>query len=161
MRGLTLGDRHDIVIPSVPAAYRQDPDLEPHPLIMTAAELRRLRESLGLTVRDLAKVTGRNERNVHRWERGEAAIGRETAEALVELVQRTDEAVAGIVAAHTAGEPVLTYATDEDYRDAEPDASVARTLADGERVYWPASWHRSVADRAAQQLLGARIAYRK
>jgi len=147
MRGLTLGDRPAIVIPTVPPAYRKAIAVERHPLLMTDAELRCLREQLGLSVRDLAKAVNRHERNVHRWENGEQAISRETAEALQSLVAYTDATVNALVALG-GGEAITTYRNDEAFHEA----------FDAGALKLPASWHRAVAWRAAQQT-GAAITY--
>lgn len=147
MRGLTLGDRPAIVIPTVPPAYRKATAVERHPLLMTDAELRCLREQLGLSVRDLAKAVGRHERNVHRWENGEQAISRETADAVQELVAFTNATVTALV--DGGGETIATYRNDQTFH--ENFETGARNL--------PASWHRAVAWRAAKQIPGATVRY--
>jgi DNA-binding transcriptional regulator YiaG len=149
MRGLTLGDRPAIVIPTVPPAYRKATAVERHPLLMTDAELRCLREQLGLSVRELGRAVGRHERNVHRWESGDHAISRDTADELQALVSYTETAVADLAASHPAGTTIVTYRADGDM----PDHIKKR----GDREL-SASWHRAVAWRAAQQT-GATVTY--
>ena len=151
MRGLTLAAPQAIVIPSAPAAYRKGHTVERHPLMMTAAELRCLREvELGLSIRELAKALGLNERNVYRWEGGEHALARDTADKLAALVAYTEAAVKSLVAAHEPGEAIATYRADEAFRE----------HVDTGGLVLSAQWHRAVAWRAAQQISGATIVYR-
>lgn len=147
MRGVTLAARPAIVFPT--AAYRKARPVERHPLIMTAAELRCLRESLGLTIRALAKAVNHTERNISRWENAEQPISRRSAEALVDLVAYTDETLAAVVATHASGSTIITYRSDEEFQ--ERFDTGGRALS--------ASWHRMVAWRAAQQIPGAVITY--
>lgn len=150
MRGLTLAERPAIVIPSAPAAYRKGHTVERHPLMMTAAELRCLREvELGLSIRELARAIGRDERNVYRWEGGEHAIARDTADKLAALVSYSEAAVTALVAAHEPGGAVITYRDDKTFRD----------HVDTGALVLSAAWHRRVAWRAAQQIPGASITY--
>lgn len=149
MRGLTLDAPPAIVIPSAPVAYRKGHTVERHPLMMTAAELRCLRESLGLNVRDLAKAIGRTERNVYRWEAGEHSLARGTADALAALVAYTDAAVTALVEAYEPDAAITTYRTDEEFR-AHVDTGILELSA---------QWHRAVVWRAAQQIPGATITY--
>lgn len=137
-----------------------------HPSEMTPAALLCTREGLGLSMTDLAAVLGLEARDaadspelnrsqrqprrlsaktVKRWERG-WPISEANAAAFEALIAYTDEAVRAIVEAWRPGEPIVTYMDDEAFRAAEP--GVWRSL--------PASWHRAVARRAAEQT-GARI----
>jgi transcriptional regulator with XRE-family HTH domain len=141
---------------------------------MTPAELRCLRETLGLTITELAVVLGLdaraappiaeqepalarsarkaeplNERTVRRWETGAPTISKPNGEAFARLLAYTDQAIAALVDGHRPGQPIITHANDHDLRRAHPDL-------------WPslpASWHRAVAWRAAQQIPGAVITY--
>lgn len=142
------------------------------PSAMTSAELRCLRETLGLSIAELAAVLGLDARvaepgpdepalassarklraldrkTINRWERDVQPISRPNGEAFARLVAYTDRAVADIVDQVEPGSPIVTYADDEALRVAEPEL-------------WPslpASWHRAVAWRAAQQT-GAAITY--
>jgi len=123
------------------------------PSVMTPAELRCLRESLGLTITELAvgirHPGSLNERTVRRWESGPHSISKPNAEALARLVAYTDDSVRAIVEAHRPGAPIITYWDDEALHKAEP----------GLWPSIPASWHRAVAWRAAQQIPGAVITY--
>jgi predicted transcriptional regulator len=115
-----------------------------HPLIMTNAELRGLRWSLGLSVVDLAKALGVGERTPHAWERGERPISRPAAEKLQALVVYTDEAVAALAERKS----IVTYADEETFRAA----------VNTEPWVLSASWHRAVAWRARERS-GARVSY--
>lgn len=143
------------------------------PSAMTSAELRCLRESLGLSIAELAAVLGLDARaaapgpdepalagsarkprpldrkTINRWERDLQPISKANAEALVRLLVYTDEAVAVIVDEHESGAPIVTYADDAALRGAEPELWMSL----------PASWHRAVAWRAAQQIPGATVRY--
>jgi len=128
--------------------------LEREPSEMTPAELRCLRESLGMTITELALCVRHprslNERTVRRWESGPHSISKPNAEAFARLVAYTDDSVHAIVEAHRPGAPITTYWDDEALHQAEPGLWPAL----------PASWHRAVAWRAAQQIPGATIDYR-
>lgn len=145
MRGMTLAARPAIVIPTAVTAWKARP--VKHPLLMTAAELRCLRERLGLTTRALAAAIGRTERNVARWETGPQRISRETADALIDLVSYTDEAVDAL--AETQAETIMVYRTDEEFRAIEDT---------GKRVL-SAAWHRMVAGRAAERIPDSVVIY--
>lgn len=121
-----------------------------HPLLMTTAELRCLRESLGMTVRDLALAIGWHERNVHRWESGDSAVTRAAADALNDLVAFTDRLVDQLAEAHPAGSTITVY---PDGKASLPDELAAY----GDRRL-SAAWYRAAAWRAADRT-GARIAY--
>jgi len=140
---------------------------------MTSAELRCLRESLGLSIAELAAVLGLDARaatpgpeepalassarkarpldrkTINRWERDLQPISKANAEALTRLVLYTDRAVAAIIEAYEPGRPLITYADGVELHAAEP--GLWATL--------PASWHRSVVWRAAQQIPGVTITY--
>lgn len=145
MRGMTLAARPAIVIATAVTAWKAT--VERHPLIMTAAELRCLRERLGLSTRALAAAIGRSERNVARWENGQQRLARETADALVDLADYTDAAVDALVAA--APDTISVYRNDAAFRAHEDT---------GDRVL-SAAWHRMVAARAAERIPGAVITY--
>jgi DNA-binding transcriptional regulator YiaG len=143
---MTLAARPAIVIPTAVTAWKAI--VERHPLIMTTAELRCLRERLGLTPAALAAAIGRSERNVRRWENGEQRISRETADAMIALASYTDAAVDALVEA--APSTITVYRDDEAFRAHEDTGS--RVLS--------AAWHRMVAARTAERIPGSVIAYR-
>ena len=146
MRGMTLAARPAIVIATAVTAWKAT--VERHPLIMTTAELRCLRERLGLTPGALAAAIGRSERNVRRWENGEQRISRDTADAMIALAAFTDAAVDALVEAAPA---TITV-----YRD---DAAFRALEDTGGRVL-SAAWHRMVAVRAAERSPNSVITYR-
>lgn len=116
---------------------------------MTDAELRVVREWLGLTTRWLADHLGVAERTVHRWENGASPI----PDGVRLAVERIEEQTANVVTAAVAtlndarDAAMLTYRTDADYRAHHPEQP------------WPASWHRAVAARIAHEVPGLEIAY--
>lgn len=118
-------------------------------LPMSAAEFRCLREWLGLTTRWLADKLDVAERTVHRWEADVSPIPAGVADALLALSEQTY----GIL--NTAIDEMLdlpdpaiaTYRTDEEFAAAQPEAG------------WPASWHRALCARVADEVPGLRITY--
>lgn len=117
---------------------------------MSAAELRVVREHLGLTTRWVAARLDVQERTVHRWESGESPIPdgvRMQVEAWKD--DTAQSATVGVAALLDARDPVVvTYRTDIDYLAHEPAGG------------WCASWHRAVVARVAQEVPGLRIGYR-
>lgn len=116
---------------------------------MSDAEFRCLRDWLGLTVAWLAGHLGVAERSVHRWEAGTQRVPEGVAAELLRLSEVTYGVVDGLVdaLADTPEPAVLTYRTDADYRRHHPE------------VDWPASWHRAVCARLADEVPGLRIGY--
>lgn len=117
--------------------------------LMTAAELRVVREYLGLTIEWLCADLDVQGRTGRRWESGESPIPDGVRARIEEIEQQTaalvDEAIA---ACRDAREPeMLTYRSDADYRMHHPEAA------------WPASWHRAVVGRVAQEVPGLVIDY--
>ncbi|MGN8245219.1 helix-turn-helix domain-containing protein [Cellulomonas soli] len=133
-----MSDKIDAVWPAVPADERMSP-----------AELRVVREYLGLTGEALAAYLGVSSRTVRHWEAGQFAVPdgvRLELEQLEEITARAvDDAVAQLL---DVPEPtVLVYRSDEEYRAAQPDTRL------------PASWHRAVIARAADRVPGLAIDY--
>lgn len=116
---------------------------------MTAAEMRVVREHLGLTTRWLADHLQVAERTVHRWENGQIRVPDGVRVAIEHLEQLTAQHVdAAIAACNDARDPALaTYRTDQDYRRHHPEQP------------WPAEWHRAVCARVAQEVPGLVITY--
>lgn len=126
-----------------------DPAGMPDDERMTAAELKVVREFLGLSGDWLAshlKVSGRT---VRHWEEGKYGIPDGVRLEVESLEARTGEFVAGVInALMDLPDPgVLTYRSDAEYHAATPENA------------WPASWHRAVVARVAQEVPGLRIAY--
>jgi DNA-binding XRE family transcriptional regulator len=122
-----------------------DPDIDR----MTDAELKVVREHLGLTTRWLAEHLQVAERTVHRWEMGVSSI----PDGVRVTMERLEQVTAGLVGAavdacNDARDPtMITYRTDGDYRAHYPEQS------------WPASWHRALVARVAHEVPGLAIEY--
>ena len=118
-------------------------------LLMSGAELRCLREWLGLTTRWLADHLGVAERSVHRWESGIREVPEGVAAEVLRLSEITYGVLNGLIdQLLDVPEPgVYTYMSDADYRAHHPEQD------------WPASWHRALCARLADEVPGLRIAY--
>lgn len=120
------------------------------PVEWNDAELRVVRERLGLTVRWLAGYLAVDERTVRRWETGEIAVSAEAGLVMAQLEADTEAVVSDAIATAEAiegGSAVIeTYRDDEHYKRATGDM-------------FPASWHRAMAARVAANLDGARVIY--
>lgn len=129
-------------------AYTDPPDM-PADERMTDAELRVIREHLGLSPEWLADHLDVSGRTVRHWEAGKYAIPDGVRLELEDLERRTGEFIDGLIPRLLdMPEPgVLTYRTDAEYHAAHPD------------VPFPASWHRAVVARLAQEVPGLAIAY--
>ena len=64
---------------------------------MTPAELRTLRDSLGLTAEQVAQMAGVRDRTVRRWEAGDWPVPQDVADALRRLDAQIEHHVAGAV----------------------------------------------------------------
>ena len=108
---------------------------------LTAAEVRAIREGLGVTAEWLADHLDIQTRTVQRWESGANAIKPLAVEALLVLEQQAADQVAEHVEAY-AKRPGLpsVLAIDDQGRDA-----------------WPSGWQRMIAFRVRQQVPGLRI----
>ena len=113
--------------------------------VMTSAEFRCLRELLGLTTAWLAARLGVAERTVQRWDHGHADIPLGVAETVEALREEADRQLDELIDRITADAPLVAYRTDE---DAQADGSG-----------WPASWHRALCGRAADEVPGLRLIY--
>lgn len=128
--------------------YTDPPDM-PDDERMTAAEFKVIREYLGLTGDWLAAHLTVSGRTVRHWEEGKYPIPDGVRLRIEEIETATDGMVGAAVAACLdARDPVmLTYRTDADYRTHHPG------------VAWPASWHRAIVARVAQEVPGLVIDY--
>ena len=126
-----------------------DPPGMPDDERMTPAEFKVVREFLGLTGDWLAAHLGVSPRTVRHWEQGKYAIPDGVRLAIEDLEARTGEFIAGAVEKlmDLPDPGVITYRDDAEYRAAHP--------ADD----WPASWHRAVVARIAQEVPGLSIAF--
>ena len=116
---------------------------------MSGAELRCVREWLGLTTRWLADHLGVAERSVHRWESGIREVPEGVAAEVLRLSEITYGVLNGLIdQLLDVPEPgVYTYMSDADYRSHHPEQD------------WPASWHRALCARLADEVPGLRIVY--
>lgn len=123
--------------------YTDPPDM-PDDERMQGVELKMVREWLALSGQELSDHLGVNARTVRSWEQGRDPIPDGVRLELERLEAQTGEAVGrGVAALMDAPEPaVRTYLTDEEYREHEPDS------------VFPASWHRRVVARIAQEVPG-------
>lgn len=126
-----------------------DPAGMPEDERMSPAEFRVVREYLGLTGDWLAAHLGVSPRTVRHWEQAKYAIPDGVRLEIEDLEQRTAEFVTGCVQQilDTPDPEVVTYRA-----DAEVPALPAAPR-------FPASWHRAVVARIAQEVPGLRISY--
>ncbi len=117
---------------------------------MTDAELRVVREFLGLTGEWLASRLGVQDRTWRRWEAGTSPIPDGVRVEVEQLEAETARVVGHLVeAAGSQADPELvTYRSDEQVREVLPSAE-----------FFPASWHRAVAARVAHEVPGLVIRY--
>ena len=110
--------------------------------VLTDAEFRVTRESLGLTLDATAERLGVHLRTVSRWEAGDAPIPPGVADTLREWVDQQDaQADAWAARLVDVPEPVLVI----------PRAGV--------REGWPAGWWRALAARVVEDVPGLRVTY--
>ncbi|MFB7548607.1 helix-turn-helix domain-containing protein [Streptomyces sp. NPDC056154] len=126
-----------------------DPPGTPEDERMTDAEFKVVREFLGLTGDWLAEHLEVSPRTVRHWEAGKYAIPDGVRLALEDLEARTAAFVGSIVKQlmDMPDPGVITYRSDVEYHAAHPE------------VPFPASWHRAVVARVAQEVPGLAIAY--
>lgn len=130
-------------------AHYSDPPGMPEDERMTPAEFKVVREFLGLTGDWLARHLRVNPRTVRSWEQGRDPIPDGVRLELEELERRTAAYVnAYIERLMDVPDPVVvTYRNDAEYRAADPDSP------------FPASWHRAVIARVAQEVPALSIVY--
>lgn len=116
---------------------------------MTDAELRVLREHLGMTGDALAAYLDVSDRTVRHWEAGKYAIPAGVATTVRALAADTRDAVDELAAQLlTHPEPAaVVYRTDAEYWAAEPTAQL------------PASWQRAVVGRVRELVDGLEVTY--
>lgn len=133
----------------MPERQYEDPPGMPEDERMTDAEFRVVREFLGLTGDWLAGHLGVSPRAVRHWEAGRYAIPDGVRQELEDLERRTGEFVSGVIEKllDMPDPGVYVYRTDAEYHAAVPDSP------------FPASWHRAVVARVAQEVPGLVIAY--
>lgn len=126
-----------------------DPPGMPEDERMTDAEFRVVREFLGLTGDWLAGHLGVSARTVRHWEQGKFAVPDGVRLAIEDLERRTGEFIGAVVeqVMDVADPVVLVYRSDGEYHQAHPE------------IAFPASWHRAVVARVAQEVPGLSITY--
>lgn len=126
-----------------------DPPGMPEDERMTDAEFKVVREYLGLTGDWLAEHLEVSPRTVRHWEAGKYAIPDGVRLALEDLEARTGAFIEGVVKQlmDMPDPGVITYRSDAEYHAAHPE------------VPFPASWHRAVVARVAQEVPALAIAY--
>jgi transcriptional regulator with XRE-family HTH domain len=126
-----------------------DPPGMPKDERMTDAEFKVVREYLGLTGDWLAAHLGVSPRTVRHWEQGKYPIPDGVRLTIEDLEARTAQFVGGIVdkLLDSSAEGLVTYRNDEEYHAAHPE------------IPFPASWHRAVVARVAQEVPTLAIAY--
>jgi hypothetical protein len=134
--------------------YTDPPDM-PEDERMTAIEFKAVREWLGVTAEWLADYLGVVLRTIRRWESGTTPIPDGVRLEIEGLEAATGQVVTNAInRLRDDRDPgVVTYRSDEDFRSSQPEA-IARTVQDGTVVRWPASWHRRVTMRIAQEVPG-------
>lgn len=118
---------------------------------MTPAEIRSIREHLGLSHTELAAFLSVDVRSVRRWEAGQQYIHDDNAESIRKLVDITGTAVRQrVINLRPRTNPTMVvYRFDEDMWAAHPEYAPL-----------PARWHRIIAARVGEQVPGLVIAYR-
>lgn len=116
---------------------------------MSGAELRCLREWLGLTTPWLADHLAVAERSIHRWEAGAREVPEGVADEVLRLSEITYDTLNGMAEAlmDLPDPGVTTYRSDEHYHAHHPEQD------------WPASYHRALCARLADEVPGLRIEY--
>ncbi|WP_026931248.1 DUF1870 family protein [Glycomyces tenuis] len=134
-----------------------DPPGMPENERMIGLEFKAVREWLGVSGPWLARCLNVNPRTIRDWEEGRSKI----PDRIRLEIERLEEVTAQIVGMNVdalmdAPEPaVATYYSDEDYHADRPgEETTARVHDDGTVVRWPASWHRRVLMRVAQEVPG-------
>jgi len=126
-----------------------DPPGMPDDERMTPAELKVVREFLGLSSAALAKYLGVSDRTVRHWEAGKYPVPDGVRIEIEKLEAYTAQFVADVVEKllDYPDPVVVTYPTDEEYHAAHPEIPL------------PASWHRAVIARVAQEVPGLSIVF--
>lgn len=129
-------------------AFTDPPDM-PDDERMTDAELRVVREFLGLTPEWLASHLKVSARTVRHWEAGRYDIPDGVRLEIEDLERRTAEFLDGLVSKlmDVPVRGVITYRNDEEYHAAHPE------------IPFPALWHRAMVARLAQEVPGLSIVY--
>lgn len=135
--------------PMQPEAIYTDPADMPDDERMNPAELKVIREFLGLSGEHLGKLLDVSARTIRHWEDGKYPIpdgARLEIEALE--VETAEIVTAAVERLRDMRDPaLLVYRNDQEYLAANPGSK------------WSASWYRAVAARIAQEVPGLPMAY--
>jgi hypothetical protein len=125
------------------------PDDIPDDERMTPAELRVIREFLGLSGEWLAERLHVQGRTWRRWEAGQSLIPDGVRIAIEEIEEIAADMVEQTVTQlmDVPDPTVITYRSDAEYRAAHPELD------------WPASFHRAILARVAQEVTALSITY--
>lgn len=128
---------------------RAEPPTTPADERMTGAEFKVVREHLGLTGDWLARHLRVNPRTVRSWEQGRDPIPDRIRLEMEDLERRTAEFIGDCVdrLMDLPDPGVVTYRSDAEYHAEHPESP------------FPASWHRMVVARIAQEVPGLTIDY--
>lgn len=128
--------------------YTDPPDM-PEDERMTPAELKVMREYLGLTGDWLAKWLKVSPRTIRHWEEGKYPIPDGVRLEVEHLENMTAENVTKMIETlmDLPDPQLITYRTDADLNAAQPDNR------------WPASWHRAVCARVAYEVPALSIVF--
>lgn len=131
--------------------FDDPPDMCPDDERMTSAEFVVVLQFLGIPHEWLARRLNVQDRTIRRWAAGSHPIPDFVRLAIEDLEAETAAFVgAGVEALYQERDPgLITYRSDADYRAHHPE------------VDWPASWHRAVAARIAQEVHGLPIEWWK
>lgn len=126
-----------------------DPPGMPEDERMTPAELKVVREFLGVSGEWLAGHLKVSARTVRHWEEAKYPIPDGMRLAVEDLEARTAEFIGGAVRQlnDLPDTTIATYRNDVEYHAAHPE------------IHFPASWHRRVCARIAQEVPGLSIVY--
>jgi DNA-binding transcriptional regulator YiaG len=132
-----------------PEAIYTDPADMPDDERMNPAELKVVREFLGLSGEHLGKLLNVSPRTIRYWEDGKYPIP-DGARLEIEALEAETAEFIGVVIERLRDmrDPaLLVYRNDQEYLAANPDSK------------WSASWYRAVAARIAQEISGLPMAY--
>lgn len=126
-----------------------DPPGMPEDERMTPAEFKVVREFLGLSGDWLAAYLDVSPRTLRHWEEGKYKIPDGVRLAIEELEAKTGEYVGAVInqLMDLPDPTVATYRTDAEYKAADPSSP------------YPASWHRAVVARVAQEVPALSIVF--
>lgn len=126
-----------------------DPPGMPEDERMTPAEFKVVREYLGMSLKSMGEYLNVTLRTVTHWEQGKYKVPDGVRLAVEDLEKRTTQFVDQIAdkLMDLPDPTVVTYRDDAEYHAAHPE------------IPFPASWHRAVIGRVAQEVPALSIVY--